>query len=69
MTAARPKCLIVKYNCEIHLGLGEEVLLIIDSASEDAIRARFAADPWSESGLLEIAHVETWTILLDSRSA
>jgi uncharacterized protein YciI len=51
------------------LGLGEEILLVIDSASEAAVRARLAADPWSESGLLEIGRVEPWTILLDSRSA
>ena len=51
------------------LGRGEEILLVIDSASEDAIRARFAEDPWSESGLLEVVSVEPWTILLDSRSA
>ena len=51
------------------LGSGEEVLLIINAVSEDAVRARLAADPWSESGLLEIGRVEPWTILLDSRSA
>jgi uncharacterized protein YciI len=51
------------------LGRDEEILLVIDSASEDAIRARFAEDPWSESGLLEVVSVEPWTILLDSRSA
>ena len=51
------------------LGPGEEVLLIIDSVSEDALRTRLAADPWSEAGLLEIGRVEPWTVLLDSRSA
>jgi uncharacterized protein YciI len=50
------------------LGSGEEVLLVIDSTSEEAVRERLAADPWSRSGLLEIARVEPWTILLDSRS-
>jgi uncharacterized protein YciI len=49
------------------VGAGEEVILIVDSPSEQAIRARLAADPWTESGLLEIARVEPWTILLDSR--
>jgi hypothetical protein len=29
------------------LGEGPEVLLIVDAPSEDAIRARLAADPWS----------------------
>jgi uncharacterized protein YciI len=51
------------------LGTGEEVLLIIDAPSEAVIRARLAADPWSEMGLLEIGRVEPWTILLDGRSA
>lgn len=51
------------------LGKDEEFLLIIDSASEETVRARFAADPWSETGLLEIARIEPWTILLNSRSA
>jgi uncharacterized protein YciI len=50
------------------LGAGEEVLLVVDSASENAVRRRLAADPWTGSGLLEITSVEPWTILLDSRS-
>ena len=50
------------------LGSGEEVLLIINAASEDVVRTRLAADPWSGSGLLDIARVEPWTVLLDSRS-
>ena len=48
---------------------GEEVVLVIDSPSEEVLRARLAADPWSESGLLEIARVEPWTVLLDGRRA
>ena len=51
------------------LGQGEDVLLVINSVSEDALRTRLAADPWSESRLLEIGRVESWTVLLDSRSA
>jgi len=50
------------------LGEGEETLLIIDSGSEEAIRTRLAADPWTKSGLLDIGRVEPWTILLNSRS-
>ena len=49
------------------LGSGEEVLLVIDAASEEAARARLDADPWSTAGLLEISHVEPWTVLLDGR--
>jgi uncharacterized protein YciI len=51
------------------LGAGEEVLLVIDSVSEEAVRARLAADPWSAAGLLEIGRVEPWTILLDSSTS
>ena len=50
------------------LGGGEETLLIFDAPSEEAVRARLAADPWTTAGLLEIARIEPWTILLDSRS-
>jgi uncharacterized protein YciI len=50
------------------LGDGEEVLLIIDSTGDAALRARLAGDPWSEAGLLEISQVEPWTILLDGRA-
>ena len=50
------------------LGSGEEVLLVVDSASEQVVRHALAADPWSGAGLLEIKSVEPWTILLDSRS-
>jgi uncharacterized protein YciI len=42
--------------------------LVIDSNSEATVRARLAADPWTQIGLLEIARVEPWVILLDSRS-
>jgi uncharacterized protein YciI len=51
------------------LRAGEEVLLVIDSTSEDAVRTRFAADPWSRSGLLTITRVEPWTVLLGGRPA
>jgi hypothetical protein len=50
------------------LGSGEEVLLVVDATSEQVLRARLPADPWSGSGLLDIKSVEPWTILLDSRS-
>jgi len=50
------------------LGSGEEVLLVINAASEDTVRPRLAADPWSQAGLLDIARVEPWTVLLESRS-
>jgi len=50
------------------VGPGEEFLFVIYSESEETVRTRLAADPWSESGLLEIGRIEPWTILLDSRA-
>ncbi len=46
------------------LRAGEEVLLVVDSTSEEVVRARFAADPWTASGLLVITRVEPWTVLM-----
>ena len=38
----------------------------VESESEDAIRATFARDPWSETHL-RVEGVEPWTIRLDGR--
>ena len=46
------------------LGDGD-TLLIVDAADEDTIAKRLANDPWSLTGLLEIASIQPWTILLD----
>ncbi len=51
------------------LGDGEDVLLVIHADSEASLRARLAADPWTEAGLLQVARVEPWTILLDGRTS
>lgn len=47
------------------LGDAERILLIVDAGTEHEIRERLADDPWTRSGLLEIARIETWDILLD----
>jgi uncharacterized protein YciI len=47
------------------LGGGRRILLICDADDEDAVRTRLAADPWSATGLLDVAGVEPWAILLD----
>jgi uncharacterized protein YciI len=44
-----------------------ETLLIVDATSEEAIRDRLAADPWSSNGMLRPVRVERWTVLLDGR--
>ena len=46
------------------LGDGGKILLIIDAESEQEIAARLADDPWTPLGLLRIAKVEHWEILL-----
>ena len=38
----------------------------VEAESEEALRARFARDPWSGSHLV-VASVEPWTIKLDAR--
>jgi hypothetical protein len=48
--------------------LGErEALHVVDAASEQALRARFAEDNWAQNGMLRVTSVERWTILLDGR--
>lgn len=49
------------------LGTGERVLLAVAANGESEIRARLRADPWTPLGLLEIASIEPWAILLDGR--
>ena len=42
---------------------GEDVLLVVDAGSEDAVRERLAEDPWADS-VLTIASVEPWSVWL-----
>jgi uncharacterized protein YciI len=42
------------------------VVHAVEAESEEAIRARLAEDPWSESHL-QIDAIEPWTIRLDAR--
>jgi len=47
------------------LGEGEErFLLVVDADSERAARERLAEDPWTALGLLTVASVTPWEILL-----
>jgi uncharacterized protein YciI len=46
---------------------GPRTLLVIDADSEDEIRRRLDEDPWTPLGLLRVASVEPWEILLGSR--
>jgi hypothetical protein len=48
--------------------LSDELRVVhaVEAESEEAIRARLAEDPWSESHL-QIDAIEPWTIRLDAR--
>jgi uncharacterized protein YciI len=45
-----------------------DTLHVVDAPSEEAVRARFAEDPWAASGMLTPTSIERWTILLDGRN-
>lgn len=49
------------------VGDGEETLHVVQAAAEDAIRARRAAYPWAQAGLLRIGTIEPWVLWLDGR--
>ena len=49
------------------LGGDREVLHAVCADSEDAVRERLAQDNWARNGMLRIASIEPWTILLDAR--
>jgi uncharacterized protein YciI len=40
---------------------------IVRAESEEAIRERWATDPWWVNGMLKPKSIERWTILLDGR--
>lgn len=47
------------------LGPGDRVfLLIFDAESEAAVRARLEDDPWTPNGMLALARIDAWQILL-----
>jgi len=43
---------------------GRDAFHVAHAPSEDALRARFAEDPWAQNGMLTVTSVERWTILL-----
>lgn len=50
------------------VGDGTQTLHVVEAASEDEVRARFAEDPWASAGLLRIGSIERWALWLDSRT-
>ncbi len=45
-----------------------ETMHIIEAPSEEAIRERFATDPWWVNGMLRPVRIERWEIVLDGRN-
>jgi uncharacterized protein YciI len=45
----------------------ETVVLAVEAASEDEVRATLARDPWHESHLV-VERIEGWTVRLDGRA-
>ena len=46
-----------------------EILHAVSAPSEDVVRERLGQDNWHRNGMLTIASIEAWTILLDGRTA
>jgi uncharacterized protein YciI len=44
---------------------GRDTLHVLQAPSEEAIRERLAEDPWQANGMLRVARIEGWTVLLD----
>jgi uncharacterized protein YciI len=44
-----------------------ETMHVVQADTEQAIRKRWATDPWFVNGMLTPARIERWTILLDGR--
>jgi uncharacterized protein YciI len=46
---------------------GRYTMHAIEAPDEEAVRTRFAEDPWAPMGLLRIARIEPWALWLDGR--
>jgi uncharacterized protein YciI len=46
------------------VGGGPRTLLMVEASDEDEIRRRLDTDPWAPMGLLTVASVEAWEVLL-----
>ena len=50
------------------LGDGLRVLLVTEAESERDVAARLAEDPWMPMGILRVAAIEPWAVLLNGRA-
>jgi hypothetical protein len=49
------------------VGDGVRVLLVTEAESARDVEARLAEDPWMPMGILRVARIEPWEVLLDGR--
>jgi uncharacterized protein YciI len=49
------------------VGDGVRVLLVVEAGTERDVETRLAEDPWMTMGILRVATIEPWEILLDGR--
>lgn len=47
-------------------GDGEDALLVVNAADDDAIISRLRNDPWLKAGVLEIKTIQRWMIFLEA---
>lgn len=69
--AAFMDALVTEHFILIGGPLGDEdkaprILHVVQAPDESAVLQRLAADPWHRSGMLHIAGIEPWTVLLGS---
>jgi uncharacterized protein YciI len=50
------------------VGDGTDVLLAVEAADEDELRAMFDTDPWHAGGMLRFGRIQPWQVWLDSRA-
>lgn len=48
------------------LGDDGTILLVVDAASENEIRATLGRDPWTRLPILELQSIQPWTVLLQA---
>jgi uncharacterized protein YciI len=50
------------------VGDGQRTLHVVEAEDEAQARQRFAEDPWSSAGLLEVGSIDPWSLWLDFRN-
>lgn len=48
----------------LHGGPQHRAMLVVNAPSEQALRERLAEDPWMRTGVLRVATIDPWELLL-----